>query len=151
MDIHCSRHKIHVHVHTCTYTYTHTETVTKGSSLHWGWILPGLSLQELLVQVEVWVAHCQQTHTLHPHPSLTFTLNQYLLKTAQAKQLALFEVTNQTHKQTALSQSSVWYSTTAHTHIKSLGMLWEPLAMHLNSIPSRSTSSGYFHSTTLPG
>lgn len=38
----------------------------------------------------------------------------------------------------------------AATHTKSFGMLWDPLAMHLNSIPSRLTTSGYFHSTTLP-
>ena len=35
-------------------------------------------------------------------------------------------------------------------YMKSFGMLCEPLAMHLNSVPSRLTSSGYLHSTTLP-
>lgn len=54
--------------------------------------VPGLSLQELLVEVEVLVAHCQQTHTLHPHSPLLLTLDRHLLETAQTKQLTLLEV-----------------------------------------------------------
>ena len=54
--------------------------------------VPGLSLQELLVEMEVLVAHRQQTHTLHPHPPLLLTLDWHLLETAQTKQLTLLEV-----------------------------------------------------------
>ena len=53
---------------------------------------PGLPLQEVLVKVEVSIAHSQQTHTLHPHTSLLLTLHLHLLKAAEPKQLALFEV-----------------------------------------------------------
>ena len=56
---------------------------------------PGLPLQEVLVKVQVSIADRQQTHTLHPHTSLLFTLYWHLLKAAEPKQLALLEVAAQ--------------------------------------------------------
>lgn len=55
------------------------------------------------------------------------------------------------HSSTVYRAKSTWMAAVkGKTHMKSLVIRWEPLAMDLNSTPSRLTSWGRHHSTMFP-
>lgn len=134
---------------TIGYTISHTH---RGK-----YVSPDLVLQEVHVAVEQSVGGRQNSHRLHPRPSLQFALHRHVRETGQPKVGAFTKISSQGAKQRG-EVNTQWQipgrdwkdKCFLHTHMKSLVIRWEPLAMDLNSTPSRLMSWGRHHSTIFP-
>lgn len=138
--------------------------------------LPNLPLEEAHVQVEVGVPDSKECNRLHPCPPLGLAHHWNLLEATETKQLPMLEVAMDRGRRYWSDRPMVTHLAKYEgicalfacphpppsrllplpplcpsPHMKSLGTLCSPLAMDLNSTPSRLTSGGYRHSTKLPG
>ena len=139
--VHGQQNRIHNHTHTHRGKY----------------VSPDLVLQEVHVAVEQSVGGRQNSHRLHPRPSLQLALHRHVRETGQPKVGAFAKISSQGAKQRG-EVNTQWQipgrdwkdKCFLHTHMKSLVIRWEPLAIDLNSTPSRLMSWGKHHSTIFP-
>lgn len=109
-------------------------------------MLPDLVLQEVHVAVKQSVGRRQNSHRLHPRSTLQLALHGHVGKTSQPEVTAFPEISNQRQdedeKQFESGRSLTKGSTNrtvfgGSAYMKSLVIRWEPLAIDLNSTPSR--------------
>lgn len=123
---------------------THTGMLNKP---HTHITLPDLVLQEGHVAVQQGVGGGQDSHRLHPGSSLQLTLHRHVSKTGQPEVTAFAEIAekNNNHNKHIVAIKPPGSYTfilhilkcSGHTYIKSLAIRWEPLAIDLNSTPSK--------------
>ncbi len=119
-------------------------------------VSPDLVLQEVHVAVKQSVGGRQNSHRLHPRSTLQLALHRHVRKTGQPEVAAFTEISNPGAKQRR-GVNTEWqisgrdwtdlcflykmkisrFSMSGRTYMKSLVMRWEPLAIDLNSTPSR--------------
>lgn len=124
------------------------------------WVSPDLVLQEMHVAVKQSVGGTQNSHWLHPRASFQLTLHGHVGETGQAEVAAFTEISvKQGEAEMKSGLTAALFTEPSRpckaavrgkTHMKSLVIRWEPLAMDLNSTPSRLMSWGRHHSTMFP-